>query len=150
MKRRFSWLNIVFFILHSVTMWSKVFPLKAALQWMGQNKNLIIGRGAQDHKNWKFFMTFAMRRRTPPPLMVLFLIHFLHYFFLLQLQLNLTYMIRIWHCVPLKDVILSPGKSHEKFPFFCVIPSLSQKVHVNSFKRLIQGHKISTSPTKIY
>ena len=70
----------------------------------------------QNYKKCNFFMTFDMRHRPPSSNGTLF-IHYLPYFFVLQM--NLTYMKRILHWVPVKNIILSPGKSHEKFPFFC-------------------------------
>ena len=50
-------------------------------------------------------MAFAMKRRTSP-LMALISIYFF-YFFLMQL--NLTYIKRILHMVPVKIIILKPS-----------------------------------------
>ena len=75
MKRRFSWLNIVFFILHSITMWSKVFPLKAELNGTKQRLDLLGGGWRGSHKITKnaIFSWLLIWGIGPPPLMAPFL-----------------------------------------------------------------------------
>ena len=75
MKRQFSWiLNIVFVFFVQSQCDQKCFLWK--LHWMGPSKDLIFREGSTKSQKMEIFHDFCHETSDPPPLMVLWLIHF--------------------------------------------------------------------------
>ena len=91
---------------------------KSIMRWVICNslmtKTSHVGIKEGFRRKRKFKMVFAIRRRTLPPLMAQIFIHlFTPPFFLLQL--NPTYMKRILHFVPLKNIVFKSSYNWFKY-----------------------------------
>ena len=106
----------------------------------------LLGKGSQ--KIWKFLMAFAIKRRTPPPVIGTNFHPFLPHFLLLQL--NLTYMKRILHLVSVMTgqdkltVRVDPTPCGQLFVNFLVCAKNRFFLSKNTFLRPYQWVKIFT------